>query len=189
MKPDSDLTRGLRKLRSLRPAEDFPERLERSLIAADRERRCATPRPRRLRDTLHGNLLLTLPAFASVAVAAHLLIAEPSIDVSRIAEHTVEIPEGGHAAIDLGLWLEHHEADFASVRLHLPHGLKLTDSSVKDSDPDCHDTACIYEFLHPTDEVAPPVRVEVHTPGRYRMKVEHASEGRRVHEVFVVHAR
>ena len=36
---------------------------------------------------------------------------------------------------------------------------------------------------------APHVRVEVRAPGRYRMNVEHASEGRRVREVFVVHAR
>lgn len=189
MKPDNDLSRGLRKLRSLRPSQDFPDRLERSLLAVDRAERSAPPKPKRLRDALHGNLLLTLPAFASVAVAAHLLIAEPSFDVSRIAEHTVEIPEGGHAALDLGLWLDHHEADFASVRVHVPHGLTLTDSAEKDRDPDCHDTACIYEFMHPTDELAPPMRVEVRTPGRYRMKVEHASEGRRVHEVFVVHAR
>jgi len=189
MTRDSDLSRGLRKLRALRPSQDFPEKLERSLQAVDRAERIAPPKPRRLRDVLHGNLLLTLPAFASVAVAAHLLISEPSFDVSRVAEHTVEIPEGGHAEVDLGLWLEHHEADFASVRLHVPHGLTLTDSAAKDRNPDCHDTACIYEFMHPTDELAPPVRVKVRTPGRYRMKVEHASEGRRVHEVFVVHAR
>jgi len=189
MSRNDDLSRGLRKLRGLRPAPDFAERLERSLVAVDRAERIAPPKPRRLRDALHGNLLLTLPALASMAVAAHLLIAEPSFDVSRVAEHTVEIPEGGQAALDLGLWLEHHEADFASVRLHVPHGLTLTDSAAKDSSPDCHDTACIYEFMHATDDAAPHVRVEVSTPGRYRMKVEHTSEGRRVHEVFVVHAR
>jgi len=189
MKPDDDLSRGLRKLRALRPLQEFPERLELGLINVDRQERSAPPKPRRLRDALHGNLLLTLPAFASVAVAAHLLISEPSFDVSRVAEHTVEIPEGGHAALDLGLWLDHHQAEYASVRLHVPHGLTLTNSHEKDRDPECHDTACIYEFMHPTDEQAPSVRVEVRTPGRYRMKVEHASEGRRVHEVFVVHAR
>lgn len=189
MRPDDDLSRGLRKLRSLRPSAQLPERLEHALAAAERAERSARPSPRGLRERLHGKLLLTLPAFASVAVAAHLLISEPGFHVSRVAEHNVEIPEGGHAALDLGLWLEHHEADFASVRLHVPHGLRLTDSAEKDRDPSCHDTACIYEFMHPTSDLAPPVRVEVQRPGRYRMKVEHASQGRRVHEVIVVHAR
>lgn len=185
---DDALDRALRKLRSMRPSPEFTGRLAQSL--ADAERKSKTSKAHRMGSALHRRLVITLPALASVAVVTHLLIAEPPFDASRVAEHTVELPEGGAAALDLGLWLDQHEADFASVRVHVPHGLKLTPSpEAQSQDTDCHDTGCVHEFLHPTDDDAPHVRVEVSRPGRYRMKVEHASEGRRVREVFVVHAR
>jgi hypothetical protein len=188
MRTDDPLDRALRKLRSLRPSPEFAARLAESLAEVDRK--TTTSRARRVGSALHRRLVITLPALASVAVAAHLLIAERSFDASRIAEHTVEIPAVGPAALDLGLWLDQHEADFASVRVHVPHGLKLTPSpEAQSEETDCHATGCVHEFLHPTDDEAPHVRVEVSRPGRYHMKVEHASDGRRVREVFVVHAR
>jgi hypothetical protein len=182
------LDRALRKLRAMRPSPEFAARLAESLTEVDRQTKVS--KARRIGSALHRRLGITLPALASVAVATHLLISEPSFDASRVAEHIVELPEGGAAALDLGFWLEQHEADFASVIIHVPHGLKLTPSPEAQGEAtDCHDTGCVHEFLHPTDDEAPHVRVEVSLPGSYHMKVEHASEGRRVQEVFVVHAR
>jgi hypothetical protein len=187
MRANDPLDRALRKLRSLRPSPEFASRLAESLAEVDRNK---ASKARRMGSALHRRLVITLPALASVAVAAHLLIAGPSFDASRTAEHTVEIPESGPGALDLGLWLDQHEADFASVRVHVPHGLKLMPSPEAQSEAtDCHDTGCVHEFLHPTDDEAPHVRVEVSRPGRYHMTVEHASEGHRVQELFVVHAR
>jgi hypothetical protein len=182
------LSRALRKLRSMRPSPDFAARLSQSLAEADRVKK--QTKASRMGSALHRRLVLTLPALASVAVATHLLISEPTLDASHIAEHIIEIPAIGPGALDLGLLLHHHEADFASVRVHVPHGLKLTPSpEAQDEATACHASGCVHEFLHPTDDEAPHVRVEVSEPGRYRMNVEHASEGRRVREVFLVHAR
>lgn len=188
MHADDPLSRALRKLRSMRPSPDFTARLAESLAEVDRQTKAT--KARGVGTALHRRLVITLPALASVAVATHFLISEASFDASRVAEHTVELPEGGPAELDLGFWLDQHEAEFASVRVDVPHGLKLTPSPEAQSEAtDCHATGCVHEFLHPTDDEAPHVRVEVSRPGRYRMEVEHASEGRRVRELFVVHAR
>ena len=188
MSADDPLNRALRQLRSMRPSPEFGARLAQSLTEVDRAKKQS--KASRLGSALHRRLVLTLPALASVAVVTHLLISEPTFEASRIAEHTVDLPEGGAAALDLGLWLDQHEADFASVRVHVPHGLKLTPSPEAQAEATaCHASGCVHEFLHPTDDEAPHVRVEVREPGRYRMNVEHASEGRRVREVFLVHAR
>jgi hypothetical protein len=188
MRADDPLSRALRQLRFIRPSPGFAERLAQALAQVDRDGKKSS-KTARLGSRLHRRLVLTLPALASAAVVTHLLISEP-IHASRTAEHIVDIPDVGPAALDLALWLEQHEADFASVRAHVPHGLKLTPSPEAQGEAtDCHASGCVHEFLHPTDDDAPHVRVEVSEPGRYHMKVEHASEGRRVREVFVVHAR
>jgi hypothetical protein len=188
MRDDDPLSRALRRLRSLRPSPGFAERLERSLAEADRTQQNA--RGHRWGNALHRRLVLTLPALASVAVVTHLLLSEPAFDASRVAEHVVDMPEVGPAALDLGLWLDQHDADYANVRVHVPHGLRLTPSpEAQNRAKNCHETGCVHEFVHPTGDDAPHVRIEVVKPGSYSMKVEHASEGHRVREVFVVHAR
>ena len=181
------LTRALRKLRPLQPSPEFGTHLAQSLEKVDRakDHRVIT----RSSGALHRGLGLALPALGSAVVVTHLLISSPNFGVSRVAEHTVDMPDVGPAALDLGFWLERHEADFASVRVHVPHGMKLTPSAhAEQAATDCHDTGCVHEFLHPTKDDAPHARVEVSQPGRYRVKVEHASEGRRVREILVVHA-
>lgn len=191
-RPADDLARALRQLRTIAPSAELMQRLDQSLRSAERTERAAPSRWLRVKRAADRHFMLMVPGIASVAVALHVLVAEPNFDAGRTAEHAVELSAAGEGALNVDLWLEAHDADYASVRFHVPLGVTLTTgdgpADVLPS-PDCHATGCVYEFMHPTHPDARPVQVRVKAPGRYRMHVEHASDGRRVHEVVVVHAR
>jgi hypothetical protein len=191
MTPRDSLSRALRRLRDLEPTEQLAERLDAALRAAEAEERPAAPKRTRYaaRRNLSRNLVLVVPALASMAVALHLVVAEPSFDVGHTAEHALELPVHGAGLLPVELLLDAHDTAFASVRMHVPHGVRITGTGTGEAPvPSCEKLGCVYEFMHPTGDDAPPVQLQVREPGRYRVHVEHASPDRRVQELLVVHA-
>lgn len=185
------LSRALRRLRHLEPSDELAERLDAALRAAEAQER-SEQRPRAPTDVRRSwgrNVVLVVPALASMAVALHLVVAEPTFDVGHTAEHALELPVEGTGSLPVALLLGHHDSAFATVRMHVPHGVRVTTAgNGADPVPSCEKLGCVYEFTHPTGVDAPPVELQVGEPGRYRVHVEHASPDRRVQEVLVVHA-
>jgi len=189
VKRDDQLRNALRNLKGVKPSEDFPARLERALKQVDRQDRAENPW-RRFWYALRSRMVLTLPALASVSVAVHFLIADPTFDAHRVSEHILETSENGVGQLDLALWLDHHAGEAAKVRVHVPHGITLTPSAGSvSSPPECHYAGCTYEFVHSSESEGPHMQVQISGPGRYKMQVEHASDRALVREVFVLHAR
>jgi hypothetical protein len=185
------LARALSRLRDIEPPVELADRLDLALRQAEaRERSEAARRPEGgARRALGRNLLLFVPALASMAVALHLVVAEPAFDVGRTAEHALDLPSHGHGSLSVDLLLDEHDTDYAAVRMHLPRGVSLADAGGTRKAASCEEFGCIYEFMHSTAADAPPLELRVAGPGRYRVHVEHASKDRRVQEVLVLHAR
>ncbi|MFT3921353.1 MAG: hypothetical protein QM778_02340 [Myxococcales bacterium] len=190
MKSNDPLRRALKNVRLVEPTPELEARLLRALVDAERQENAAAQERRRKRSTKFSHLRLSLPALASMAIAAHLVLLDPTGGEEPFVEHRIELPDEGHAALPLILSLDQHDAEFASVRMDLPHGLKVSPTSqvLHTAEPSCHSAGCVYEFLHPTTAEAPPLEVHVEKPGMYRVEVEHASDSKRLREIIVVHA-
>ncbi|MFM2420358.1 MAG: hypothetical protein RL385_5081 [Pseudomonadota bacterium] len=183
------LSRALRKLRTVEPSEHALVRVDRALRDAERREHAGARRARPSSSAVTRNLVLVIPALASMAVALHLVVAEPRFDAAHTAEHALELPMDGEGALSLDLGLEAHAAPFASVRMHVPRGVQIAGSDSRLLAPEsCQSNGCIYEFMQSTSEYAAPMQMRVREPGRYRVHVEHASDLRRIEEVLVVHA-
>jgi hypothetical protein len=194
MKHDDPLHQALREVGSVEPSDALVSRLLRALVDAERREQAAAQEKRRRRNTWLSHFRLSLPALASVAIAAHLVLVVPTTEEAMpealFAEHRVELPEQGHAALPLLLSLAEHDSEFASVRLDVPHGVEISpsDQAISASEPSCHRAGCVYEFVHPTSTEHPHLEVRVQKPGRYLVGVEHASTTKRLREIIVVHA-
>jgi hypothetical protein len=189
MKPNDPLREALKNVRSVEPSPELEARLMRALVDAERQENAANQERRRRRSTWVSHLRLSLPALASVAIAAHLVMFDAAGE-DAFVEHRVDLPDVGHVALPLSLSFDEHDSEFASVRMALPHGIRVSPSSqaLSTSEPSCHSAGCVYEFLHPTTAEAPPLEVHVDEPGMYRVEVEHASDSKRLREIIVVHA-
>jgi hypothetical protein len=183
------LSQALRKLRTVEPSEHALLRIDRALRDAERREVDGSQRTPRASGAVSRNLVLVIPALASMAVALHLVLAEPRFDAAHTAEHALELPMHGEGALDIDLGLGEHAAPFASVRMHVPRGVQIAGADSHLLAPEsCQNNGCVYEFLHSTSDDAAPMQMRVREPGRYRVHVEHASETRRIEEVLVVHA-
>jgi len=189
MTPNDPLREALKNVRSVEPSPELEARLMRALVDAERQENNRTQQRRRRRSTWFSHLRLSLPALASMAIAAHLVMLDAGSE-DAFVEHRIDLPDVGHAALPLSLSLDEHDSEFASVRMALPHGIRVSPSSraLSTSEPSCHSAGCVYEFLHPTTAEAPPLEVHVDRPGMYRVEVEHASDSKRLREIIVVHA-
>lgn len=191
MTPDNDLSKALRKVRDVVPDADLETRMMQALV---REERAEQKREReriRRRAARLNHFRLSLPALASVAIAAHLVWQDPSAEEMSFTEHRIVLTDSGESALPLSLALHAHDTEFAMVRLDVPHGISVSPSlhaALEAASPDCHQAGCIYEFLHPTDSAIPRIEVRVQKPGRYRLEVEHESNSKLLRQVFVVHA-
>jgi len=192
MKPNDPLHAALTKVRSVEPTPELEARMLKALVEAEEQENSAKQELRRRRSPWFSHLRLSLPALASMAIAAHLVLLDPSSSeetFETFVEHRIDMPEQGHAALPIALSLAQHNAKFASVRMDLPHGIKVSPASrvLHTGEPSCHQAGCVYEFMHPTT-ATPPLEVHVEKPGMYRVEVEHASESKRLREIIVVHA-
>lgn len=190
MTPRDPLSSELRKLQSVEPTPELEVRLMRALVAEERAESTKARQRHTRRAAWISNLRLSLPALASVAIAAHLVWHDPSVEHVSFTEYRLELSPEGNVTLPLSFSLDEHDAEFATVRLDVPHGVSVSamNETVKASQPDCHSKGCIYEFLHPTTSLAPHVEVRVAKPGRYRVEVEHESDSKLLRQVFVVHA-
>jgi len=152
----------LKNVRALEPSDALKARLEHALLAAERSERTRMLEARHKRAAWLGHLRLSLPAFASVAIAAHLLVAQPDYEPSIVAEHRLDMPEQGHGALPLSLSLGEHDSEFAAVRLGVPHGMRVTpsDQAISARRPSCNREGCVYEFVHPTGTLLPHLEVQ-----------------------------
>lgn len=189
MKPNDPLREALKNVRSVEPSPELEARLLRALVNAERQENTEAQERRRRKATRLSHLRLSLPALASMAIAAHLVLVDAGGE-DAFVEHRIDLPDVGHAALPLSLSFDEHDSEFASVRMALPHGIRVSPSSqaLSTSEPSCHSAGCVYEFMHPTTAEAPPLEVHVDKPGMYRVEVEHASDTKRVREIIVVHA-
>jgi hypothetical protein len=190
MKPNDPLRDALKNVRSVEPSPELEARLLRALADAEKQEEAENQERRRRRSGWLSHLRLSLPALASVAIAAHLVMLDTGGE-DAFVEHRIDLPDVGHAALPLSLSLDEHDSEFASVRMALPHGIRVSPASqaLSTSEPSCHSAGCVYEFLHPTTPEAPQLEVHVDKPGRYRVEIEHASDSKRLREIIFVHAR
>ncbi len=184
------LRQALKEVRKVGPSPDLEARLLRALAEAEKRERVEKKDRCRRRMGWLGQLRVGLPALASVAIAAHLVVLDTGREHAFV-EHRIDLPDVGHAALSLSLSLAEHDAAFASVRMALPHGIRVSPLSqaLSKAAPDCHRAGCVYEFLHPTAVEGPQLEVHVDEPGMYRVEVEHASDSKRLREIIVVHAQ
>ncbi len=189
MTPRDPLRDKLRQIRAVEPSPELEARLMQRL-AAERRAEQSSEQSKSRASSWVSNLRISLPALASVAVAAHFAWHDPSPEALPFTEHRLELPSDGALKVPLSFSLDEHDTEFATLRLDVPHGLSLSalHESVTLAEPDCHHHGCVYEFVHPTTSVAPHVEVHVTKPGRYQVKVEHQSTSKLLREVVVVHA-
>jgi hypothetical protein len=190
MKQRDPVREALQQVRDVSPSPELEARVMRALVEAEREETALARKKDQRRSTWLSHFRLTLPALASMAIAAHLALVDPTQEDALFKEHMLELPDVGHGALPLLLSLDEHDSEFASVRLDVPHGVRVSPSNqaFSASEPSCHSEGCIYEFLHPTGSEEPHLEVHVDEPGRYRVEVEHASDSKRLREIIVVHA-
>jgi hypothetical protein len=86
-------------------------------------------------------------------------------------------------------WRLHDHPSPASVHLETPAHATVHQSAalaVRDARPACDGDRCVYRFVAPANHPAEPLRVQIHSPGRYEFRVTHASRSRLFQEHFVV---
>ena len=76
MKPNDPLREALKNVRSVEPSPELEARLMRALVDAERQENAETQERRRRRSTRLSHLRLSLPALASMAIAAHLVLLD-----------------------------------------------------------------------------------------------------------------
>jgi len=190
MKQRDPVREALRQVRDVAPSPELEARVLRALVDAEKRETALAQHKRRRRSTWLSHLRLSLPALASMAIAAHLVLVDPIPEDALFEEHQLDMPDVGHGALSLSLSLNEHDSEYASVRLDVPHGVRVSPSNqaISASEPSCHSEGCVYEFLHPTTADEPHLEFHVERPGRYRVEVEHASDSKRLREIIVVHA-
>jgi len=189
MNSGDPVRQALKEVRAVEPSPELEARLLRALEEAEKQENAEKKERSRRRSSWLSHLRLSLPALASVAIAAHLVMLDTGGE-DAFVEHRINLPDVGHAALPLTLSLDEHDAAFASVRMALPHGIRVSPSNqaLSTATPNCHSAGCVYEFLHPTSAEAPQLEVHVDEPGMYRVEVEHASNSKRLRQIIVVHA-
>lgn len=187
---------GQRELQGMEPSQGFEERLSRALARADLDH--AAPQPRRRSVGLGLSWAAALPVVAMGALAVHLTLLERWSDLSveplaRNVEIHAILEPGELSWLDLELATAGHHPHEVMVSVQAPDSVSLRTSAapalvapVKS----CDDSICEHRFRHTHDEDgAAPFSVGIRSPGRYRIRVEHSSSGKRLVEEFVVHAR
>jgi hypothetical protein len=139
-----------------------------------------------------------VPGAVAMALILHLTIGGEATDEdlwhhAQSQELELVLDQSGHSWVDLELLTHHHDGQHATVKVDAPHDVRVMvpeHAQHANDSPVCADQRCVHEYSQPThDAEAPALQVGVAEPGRYRISVEHASNGSRVREEFVVHAR
>jgi hypothetical protein len=194
----ADVRRAARELRKKKPSAELEERLARALARADVEAVCAERETVARPNRFFTSALTVVPLAAAVLVVAHLAYGggveqvEP-VYVKRFEEMHIDVGTDALRWIGLELASHHHDGKDAFVRIDAPEGVQVMPTEhARPRAPgvSCANERCIHHFRQPNANTArPPVQLGVRGPGRYHVRVEHASDDARVREDFVLDVR
>lgn len=192
-----ELQRAAAELRRIELSDEFDMRLADALVAADQHGPSSHARPS-LWTRAGGPWIALVPGAAAMALMLHVTIGGEATDEElwhqpQMQELELVLDDVGHSWVDLALLTHHHDGHQATVKVDAPHDVRVMvpDHALHANDsPVCAAERCVHKYSQPThDADAAALQVGVAEPGRYRISVEHASNGSRVREEFVVHAR
>jgi hypothetical protein len=106
---------------------------------------------------------------------------------------SIQLPPEGFGWVELPWRIDEHSEGKAVVHMetpaemnfHLHHAKHLPSLQLVN----CEGERCLHQFEAPSGRLAQPLRVRIHKPGRYELRVAHASDGRHISERFVVEAQ
>ncbi|WP_224248355.1 hypothetical protein [Hyalangium gracile] len=186
--------------RTEQPSAHQQARIHAALQAAEARKSLSPSRPAKepVRNWLsHLGLWMMMGA----ALAAVLLtvgvkrpgeggMAQVVREALPLREVSIRVPEGG-GWVALPWTVDRHPEGTARVVLETPAELDFHQHSSHLPTVQlvsCEGARCLHQFTTDAGAEAEPLRVRIHTPGHYVLNVSHASEGRHIHETFVVRA-
>ena len=102
MSSGDPLRQALKEVRSVEPSPELEARRLRALSDAEKQEKAEQKQRSRRRSHWLSHLRLSLPALASVAIAAHLVLLDTGGE-DAFVEHRINLPDVGHAALPLSL--------------------------------------------------------------------------------------
>jgi hypothetical protein len=199
--PLSDAARlALAAFRDERPSPGFEARLATALEAAALEAEVRRARARSGREGRWGRGLLVVAGLALAGAFGSALwrrpappvpqVPVPQVEVFPERELVVNVPPGGGAWVHLPWHLHQvHSGGLAFVRLDAPvglEGLAHGEALPIDGLTHCEGARCTHQWEASSAAPERPLRVRVPAPGRYALRVQHASGLRVAEERFVV---
>jgi hypothetical protein len=198
-----DAARALEAFRDERPSTHLENRIQLALQAASSgktaSRSEAPERQERLAWLEHR---VTRRVLGLALVTSVVLLAVRGDDWTGDSEVLSETMPLRHVSFQLSRespgWLElpwmHgvHSGEPATVHLDAPEELNLhlhAEGLPSVRLVGCDAGRCIHQFTADTGADATPLRVRIDKPGRYEIRVSHASDTRQVREHFVVEAK
>ena len=154
-------------------------------------------RPRRRRPAATSRRAVWAVAMAATALAgASAVVATWPTPVDEVVATTeLEVILARNTGED---WLhlptrvyEHHDVAVpVAFELETPRGVSLEPHAVRQAwQTDCDAARCVHRWEDPPHEIGLPLRVSVPEAGDYEVVLRSRSEGRLVHERFVMRAR
>ena len=197
-----------RRLRSLEPSPEFLGKLRQALSDEDAVTAQAEQAGSGSRKPVGSRLLssdwlrgwthiatLFVPILATTGLLLHFLFREGLEQQKFTRQHAVDISLYGNSDswLDLGLVSHHHKGQDATLRIQAPSEVTVVatnHSTPHDESPSCDAGQCTYSFHQPApDPNRVPLQIGVHSPGEYKIRVEHVSPVAHVQEEILVKAR
>lgn len=192
-----ELRSAMAELRERVPSSAFDARLTRRLAEADADSARASSAARVHRGQRRAALFAIAPALAGAALVVYAAVGDAPEGygtrlLERAEEMDVALEAEGPTWVHLDLATEHHEGADTVVHVHAADNVAVhaTDHARGLGPADCADAMCKHEFEHlDAHPERRPVKIGLHKPGRYAIRVEHKSDGVHVREHFIVNAR
>lgn len=181
----------LRALRTEKPSAHLKARLQAALVKAEQAGEPPVPAPRSRRSLAPRPAARVLVgAVLTGALVLVLLPRAPSgPELLPAREVAFQLPGDGEGWLELPWTHRVHSGEPATIRLVTspplsvhPHPRDVLSQGLVDCDED----RCVHAFTARTGDAATLLRVRIDKPGRYELRVSHASDVRNVQEHFVV---
>ncbi|HSP81852.1 MAG TPA: hypothetical protein VLQ93_25250 [Myxococcaceae bacterium] len=189
----------LSAFRAERPSAQARYRLHTALQAAGSDR----PLPRRAHPERAARrwstpaLRVALGAALSGALLVGVMVQPRGGDLQTRQRQilpsrhlAMQLPEEGSGWIELPWSIDDHPEGMALVHVETPVEMNFHEHHSEHLPSlqlvSCEGERCLHQFEAPSGPSAQPLRVRIHRPGRYELRVSHASEARHIDEHFVV---
>ncbi|NVJ20948.1 hypothetical protein HUW62_06935 [Myxococcus sp. AM011] len=180
----------LRALRAEKPSAHLRARLQAALVRAEQSGGPPATKPHpRFSVAHHPATRVLVGALLTGALVLLLLPRPPGPELLPAREVAFQLPGDGEGWLELPWTHRVHFGEPATIRLvsspplavH-PHPRDVLSQGLVDCDED----RCVHAFTARTGDAATLLRVRIEKPGRYDLRVSHASDVRHVQEHFVV---